>query len=239
MNNAAAQLKNCFPDFYYLPYTNGKMETIQIGVTVSAISYREAMMELYTYFDDDTQQHIVEMRIKEGVPKTYFGIPAAAQNTPFANAIRKVYDDVASEFNSIKGGQIQTGEVFNPSYWYEVNFAIPGAAYSYVYLGSTMGVEPKQCIAQFFLGDKDLAAETYAKFSQIIFESLGPEFIYSYDKPMEILTSVIPENAENVMIFAIKKERMGEAKVPVIALINQPQADGRYLIYLDFYEAMY
>lgn len=233
-----AQLKACFPDYYYEPFLSGDLKTIQIGIPLENGGYKEAMMELYMYFDKKESLYVVQMSIEDGVPRKFFGIPVGAPDTDFANALRKVYDDIKYEFSNIKGTEHEEGGPFNPAYWYELNFTIPGAGSTYVDAGGLMSMAPDQCIAQFFLGEKELADESYTQFAQIVFEALGSEFVYSYDKPLELMTEVIPDSASDVMLFAIKRERAGES-IPVIALINQKQADGRYLIYLDFYKTVY
>lgn len=236
--NTINKIKTCFPFYYYYPFEDKNTKSIQIGMDLKDGGYSSAVMTLYSYFDNDRQTFQLELQISEGVLKVYLPINSAAAENNFSTAIRKIYDDVNHDFYNIKGTEHEDGDLFNTSYWYDVNFQVPGAAHSYIEEGSITSLSPHQCVAQFFLGEKDLATETYTKFAEIIYQALGSEFVYSYDRPDELVSKVIPPDAENVMIFAVKRERAGES-IPVIALINQKQTDGRYLIYLKFYKAIY
>ncbi len=234
-----SQLQTCFPEYYYSPFFDGDKKSVQIGMTIPANGgYYQANMELQSVMDKTTNRYGLELIVYEGVPRKFFNITAESTGSEFAKAIRKVYDQINSDFSSIRGEQHTSGSVFNASYWYGLNFTIPAAANAYIDDGAMTSMVPNQCIAHFFLGSKEDAAETYTKFSQIVYDALGSEFVYSYDRPKDLIEQVLPDATENLMMFAIKRERCGE-NIPVIALVNQKQADGRYLIYMDFYKTMY
>ncbi len=228
-----AELEKCFPKFYFSSVNNGESNKIQIG-SEGAKGYSSALMEMYSYKDGDSYH--LELRVENGAPSLFYYVPKAAQDTDFSRAFNKIYGEVTNKFEKLKGTQHEEGDFFNTAYWYDANLVVPGAGKSYIYGGSGMISTPLRFISLFYNGpDKEKAKEAYKTVANAIFDVIGPDFVYTFDKPNELIEQVIHKEAVDFVIFAKRKEK-GYEKVPVALLMVAPSEGGNYSLSLVFYE---
>lgn len=230
------QLKKCFPNCYYFSKKGTESHTIQIGIEGETI-YTGAFMQIYSYQDKETSKYKLEAYIGSGIPKTYIPVKTPKPDTDFSNALLKVYNDVLNDFSKLKGEEHKSDDIFNASYWYDVNFSIPGSGKSYIDAGSLMDIRADEYRSLFFSGEsKEDADATYTKLSGVIMEAFGDEFVYCYDKPEEFFSQIIPANSEKHLMYLKKNER-GSETLPVAVLVLTKAENGKYLVYLTFYKA--
>ena len=95
---------------------------------------------------------------------------------------------------------------------------------------------PLRFISLFYNGPSlEKANEAFVTMADVVREAFGDEFVFSGDRPNEILSQVIPKDAGKFVIFAQRKER-GYEKVPVAVLMVAPSEGGNYSLSLVFYE---
>lgn len=231
------ELKKVFPKAYYFSKKGTESNTIQIG-NQSDQGHTRAFMVMYSYQDKTTKQYKLELRIESGVPNVYYKIASEKAETDFANGLHKVYNDVMNNFENLKGTEHKSDDIFNASYWYDVNFSIPNSGKSYVDAGSLMEIRADEYRSLFYSGDsKEDAAASYTKLSELILKGFGKDFVYTYDKPDEFFAQIIPDNSEKYIIFLNKKERSIES-LPLSVLVFQKAENGKYIVYLTFYKSM-
>lgn len=231
------ELKKIFPKCYYFSKKGTESNTIQIG-NQNDEGYTRAFMVMYSYQDKTTKQYRLELRIESGVPSIYYTIASTKADTDFANGLHKVYNDVMNNFENLKGEEHKSNDVFNASYWYDVNFSLPNSGKSYVDAGGLMEIRADEYRSLFYSGEsKEDADAAYTKLSEVILQGFGKDFVYTYDKPNEFFSKIIPENSEKYIIFLNKKERSLES-VPLSVLVLNKAENGKYLVYLTFYKSL-
>lgn len=235
--NTLSQIRACYPRFDYFSYTNGDNKTIEAGLEDEK-SFTSPILSLHSYRDKRDDLYHLQIEIEPGELKLFLTNTMTPQKNDFANALRTIYGDVENNFKNIKGAEHESGGLFNTSYWYDVNLKMPGAANCYIDMGDMTSMAPPQCIANFFLGEKEEGKVTLNKFFEIIYNALGADFVNSPFLPEQLLAQVIPSSAEEVYTFA-KKTHHGAESIPVMSLVYNKEEDGRYRIYLCFFKAIF
>lgn len=230
-----AELQKCFPKFYFFPVIGEKSNKVQIG-NQSADRYTSSLMELYSYQDKKDNTYKLEMRVESGTPKVFYTTSAEKPDTDFAGAIHKIYGEVVNKFENLKGAEHQEGGPFNTTYWYDSNMEVPGSGKTYIYGGTGMIPTPLRFVSLFYNGpDKEQADAVFAKLADVVRDAFGNEFVFTFDKPSELIEHVIPKDAEKCVIFARRRER-GYENAPVALLLYAPSMEGNYSVSLIFYK---
>lgn len=227
------ELQECFPKFYFHPVIGEKSNKVQIG-SQNDKGYSSCLMEMYSYLEGD--QYHLDLRIENGTPSAFYKITTPKPDTDFANALHKIYKDVPNKFANLKGTQHENGDIFNKAYWYDSNMEVPGSGKSYIFGGSGMLSTPLRFISLFYNGpSEEEANEAFIKMADVVMEAFGDKFVFTGDRPNEIMSQVIPKDVGKFVIFAQRKER-GYEKVPVAVLMVSPSEGGNYSLSLVFYE---
>lgn len=230
------KLKACFPKFYFFSKSiEGNGYVLQVGQKNDK-GYYGASMVIYPMKNKTSNQTEMFCRIENGVPQFFYTIEAKAKESEFGAALNKIYDDILNKFENIKTTEHISDDTFNESYWYDINVKVPYAHNYYVDAGSLMSIRADECIANFYLGDnKEDAAKTFSALTDPIMEAFGSDFVFTGERPHQLLESIIPEKAEKFVIFTRKKERSYES-LGVCALVMNQESDGRYRVYITFHK---
>lgn len=230
-----AELQACFPKFYFFPVIGAESNQVQIG-SQNENGYSSALMVLYSYLDKESQVYQLDMRVEAGTPSFFYTTSTPKPDTDFANALHKIYKQVPSKFSGLKGTEHAEGGPFNTAYWYDSNMEVPGAGKSYIYGGSGMISTPLRFISLFYNGPSlEKANEAYITMADVMREAFGDQFVFTGDRPAELISQVIPKDVGKFVIFAQRKQR-GYEKVPVAVLMVTPSEGGNYMLSLVFYE---
>ncbi|MGV3629667.1 MAG: PDZ domain-containing protein [Bacteroidota bacterium] len=227
------ELQKCFPKFYFFPVAGKESNKVQIG-NQNDNGYTSALMEMYSF--EENGLYYLDLRIENGSPSYFYKTTTPVPETDFARAIHKIYKEVPNKFAGLKGTEHEEGGPFNTAYWYDSNMEVPGSGKSYIFGGSAMISTPLRFISLFYNGPSlEKANEAFVTMADVVREAFGDEFVFSGDRPNEILSQVIPKDAGKFVIFARRKER-GYEKVPVAVLMVAPSEGGNYSLSLVFYE---
>ncbi|MES2588813.1 MAG: PDZ domain-containing protein [Bacteroidota bacterium] len=230
------QLKTCFPKFYFFPKSGEGMSfSIQVG-SANDKGYTSAIMVIYPVENKET--HVIELfcRVETGSPSFFNTLSSKADGSEFGLAVNKIYADILNKFEKIKSTEYKSDDVFNPTYWYEINVPVPGAYNFYVDAGSVMSIKADECIANFYYGEShQLAEEAFYKYAEMLMNGFGSEFVTTADRPYEIMEPVVPKKAEKVLFFLQKKER-GYETLGVCAIVLNQESDGKFRTYITFHK---
>ncbi len=230
------QLENCFPDFYYDPEVgeNGG-GVVQIG-QIFINGYESPVLQLFSFFDKAQQKHKLELRINGGKQTFYRSIETKAKNTPFANSLRTIYNDISNDFKNVKGKKHETkGSPFSSGYfWYEVT-PIPIGAKSCSLVEGAMSMGAKNCSCEYFKGS---SREDAVSLFNTLFENtktaLGSDFVYDIDRSGWDMN--ISKNVLSSVTFAEKKKHQYEDDLPMIVLLFEKYEDNSYGVRVLFYK---
>jgi hypothetical protein len=227
-----SRIQTCFPDYYYLPVigTSGS-NSVEIGKDYED-GFEAPILQIFSTESEGTYK--LALRVNGGEATRFYEIAAPAQDNDFAAALRAIYDDIPNEYDNVKGtAHVVGGTLFGGSYtWYEVSPMPPGAHDCSIVEGSM--VLANGCKCRFYSGtDREAAVEAYKKLFEFMRDALGSEFVYSLERSEFDMT--IPDNAEGVVIFGIKKKRSYES-LPLLALVIYSESEGRYAVNMLFHD---
>lgn len=229
------KITECYPDFYVFSKSEkNNSTTIQIGRKIKG-GYTGAIMVIYALNNETTKKINLSMRIETGVPSTFYNIEGKPVASEFSTSINKIYNEIPNKFENIKTVEHQSDDV-EPIYFYEISPKLLGASKTYVYAGTKgLNTKPVQCVASFYNGSSlEEAKNTYSKVSATISQAFGSEFVYTMDRPSELYKPVLPEKPEKLVIYVRKTHRSYES-LGICALVLNKETDGKYRVYLNFY----
>ena len=228
-----SQLKTCFPDFYFLFEPGKYFNKMHIGKDYPK-GYTGPYVEMYSYKNEDSTTFEMVIQMDGSLPPRFNTIYAVKTNNALGKAIHKVYDAAANDFASIKTKQYVGNGMVNRSIAYDVNFSLPGSLKSMIDGGSTMELKDKY-ISYFYLGNSRSEADAiYKKMGAEIRDCFGSEFILTFFRPNQLWIKNLPDNPEEMVLFAKKKKKIPEP-VTISAFVFNKERDGRYSVSLRFY----
>jgi hypothetical protein len=230
------QLKICFPEYYYdIQVDKNGTATVNVGQAFSN-GYESPILQLFSFYDKNQQKEKLQLRINGGKATRYYSIKTKAENTPFANSLRTIYDDISNDFRNVKGKKHENeGGLFSSgSSWYEIS-PVPDGARSCSVTEGGMSLGAKNCSCGFFQGSsREDAVNTFNTVFEKMAAALGSEFVYSSDKSDWDMN--ISKNAETAITFGIKKKQGYESKLPVIVLLFEKYENNSYGVRMLFYQ---
>lgn len=220
-----AKIKTCFPNYYYEPVVEATgSNTVEIGKVFSN-GFEGAILQLFSY--ESGSGYKLMLRINGGTATRYYQSSSAPQDNSFAQALRKIYNDVLNGFSNVKGTRHDVpGVLFSMGYtWYEVTPMPEGAHDCSITEGS---LTDNGCRCRFYSGtDRSEAIESYNALYEKVYYALGSEFVHSFEKPT--LNMTIPDNAEGVVTFGIKKRQTYES-LPLLAIVVYEDTEGHWAV---------
>ena len=230
------QVKTCFPDYYYEPdVSNNGTISVNIGRQFKG-GYEGPILQFFTYVDKTTQEYKLQLRINGGKQTRYYSIDTKVVDNGFTHALRAIYNDVTNNFTNVKGKKHDTeASLFSSgSSWYEIQPTPDGAKGCSVAEGG-MSMGAKNCNCGFYQGnDRTDAVNTFNSLFDKMAASLGPDFIYSWDRSQWDMN--ITKNAETAITFAIKKKKTYESSIPMIVLLLEKYENNTYDVRMLFYK---
>lgn len=229
------KIKTCFPDYYYKTVISDKgSHIIEIGRS-GKDNYESAILEMFSAYSETAHNFILTLRVNGGKATIYNPITSAVQNTPFANALRTIYNDIPKKYANVKGTRHDvkgTGLFSMGSTWYEIN-PVPDGAHDCSLSEGGLDLS-NGCNCRYYSGtDRAQAVESFKKIYNDMYYALGSEFVYSLEAPEMDMT--IPDKTESTVVFGIKKRRTFES-IPLIALVLVNDSEGHYVVNMLFHD---
>ncbi len=229
-----SSIKGCYPDFYYVPVSgSGNNNSVQIGKN-NTDGFNAAILELYSPEPKPGENLSLVLRINGGETTRYYNVPSPSVQNTFAASVVRIYDDILLNYEHVKGEKhVVAGEMFSMGYtWYEIS-PMPDGAHDCTLMEGGLSMS-NGCNCRFYLGtDQEVAQAAYDKLYDMMFTSLGSEFVFSFEKPE--LDMTIPEGTESVIVFGKKKKRSYES-MPLIALCLIRMDGGQYGVNMYFHD---
>ncbi len=229
-----AKIKTCFPDYYYKTVIEAKgSHTIEIGKN-NDDGFEAAILQLFSAYSETEHNYTLTLRVNGGKATRYYTISKSAQNTPFAIALRTIFNDIPNDYTNVKGTKHEIkGDIFSSgSSWYEVS-PMPEGAHDCSVSEGGMSMS-NGCRCRYYSGEShEKALDAFNKLYDLMYDALGDEFVFSFEIPL--LDMTIPENTESVVVFGIKKKHSYES-LPLLALVLVKDSESHYSVNMLFHK---
>jgi hypothetical protein len=235
-----AKIKTCFPDYYYNPVVGKKGDVrVEIGKNYTD-GFESPILELFFFLDDSLKTYQLDLEVNSRKTTRYFQITTPEKDNSFTKSVRTIFNDISLKYRNVKGTKHETPadphSLFSfATVSYDIVPLPAGAHDCFLSEGGGMQLDMSNgCTCRFYLGhEKETAKAAYNKVLQELFEGLGSEFSYTYDK--QRLDMTIPDKAESFISFGIKKTK-GFESGPIMTLVLVKYEDNRYAVNLLFHD---